>query len=68
MVSEAVATSAPVMLAALPGRSKRIGVFTDCLLAEGRVREFVGRYEAWPVAPLDDTAEAAAEMRRRLGI
>ncbi len=55
MVSEAVATAAPVMLAALPGRSRRNRLFTDVLLAEGRVREFAGRYEAWPVAPLDDT-------------
>jgi mitochondrial fission protein ELM1 len=68
MVSEAVATEAPVMLAALPGRSRRTRLFTETLLAEGRVREFAGRYEVWPVAPLDDTPAAAAEMRRRLGI
>ena len=67
MVSEAAATSAPVMLAALPGRSRRIGVFTDQMIAEGRVKPFLGRYEHWPVAPLDDTAAAAQEMRRRLG-
>jgi mitochondrial fission protein ELM1 len=68
MVSEAVATSAPVMLAALPGRSRRNGLFTEALLAEGRIRPFAGRYEAWPVTPLDDTPLAAAEMCRRLGI
>jgi len=68
MVSEAVATQAPVMLATLPGRSRRNRLFTEAMLAEGRVREFAGRYEAWPVAPLDDTPIAAAEMRRRLGL
>jgi uncharacterized protein len=68
MISEAVATTAPVMLATLPGRSRRINLFTQGLLAEGRVREFAGRFDNWPVAPLDDTAEAAAEMCRRLGI
>jgi hypothetical protein len=68
MVSEAVATSAPVMLAALPGRSRRNGLFTEALLAEGRIRPFAGRYEAWPVTPLDDTPLAAAEMCRWLGI
>ncbi len=68
MVSEAVATEAPVMLAALPGRSRRNRLFTDALLAEGRVREFAGRYEVWPVKALDDTPAAAAEMCRRLGI
>ena len=68
MISEAVATAAPVLLAPLPGRSHRNRLFTEALLAEGRVREFSGKLEIWPVAPLDDTPEAAAEMRRRLGI
>ncbi len=67
MVSEAVATSAPVLLAALPGRSRRIGLFTEGLQADGRVRTFTGRLEMWPTAPLDDTQEAADAMRRRLG-
>jgi len=68
MVSEAVATEAPVLLAALPGRSRRNRLFMEVLLAEGRVRAFAGRYETWPVASLDDTPAAAAEMCRRLGI
>jgi len=68
MVSEAVATAAPVMLAQLPGNSRRIGEFTDSLVKDGRVRWFDGRLQDWKVAPLDDTAEAAAELRRRLGI
>jgi mitochondrial fission protein ELM1 len=68
MVSEAVATRAPVMLAQLPGRSRRQWYFMEALRREGRVRDFTGRLEMWPVEPLDDTPEAAAEMRRRLGI
>jgi mitochondrial fission protein ELM1 len=68
MVSEAVATSAPVLLADLPGRSRRNALFTDGLLRDGRVRRFSGRLEIWPVAPLDDTPAAAAEMCRRLGL
>jgi uncharacterized protein len=68
MVSEAVATAAPVLLAKLPGRSRRNALFTDGLLREGRVREFAGRLEMWPVKPLDDTPEAAAEMCRRVGL
>jgi hypothetical protein len=43
-------------------------LFTEGLLRDGRVREFNGRLELWPVTPLDDTAEAAAEMCRRLGL
>ena len=67
MVSEAVATAAPVMLAQLPGNSRRIGEFAEGLVRDGRVRWFDGRLQDWKVAPLDDTAEAAAELRRRLG-
>lgn len=67
MVSEAVATSAPVMLATLPGESRRIARFTEGLRADGRVRSFAGRLEMWDCAPLDDTQAAADEMRQRLG-
>jgi hypothetical protein len=66
MVSEAVATAAPVLLAALPGSSRRIDAFHRSLLDEGRIRRFAGRCEVWPTAPLNDTPLAAAELRRRL--
>lgn len=68
MISEAVATTRPVMLAPLPGRSRRNSLFVTALEAAGRVRPFAGRIDAWPVTPIDDTAAAAGEMRRRLGI
>ena len=67
MVSEAVATHAPVLLADLPGRSVRIGRFRASLIEAGRVRPFAERLALWPAQPLDDTAEAASEVRRRLG-
>jgi hypothetical protein len=54
------------LLAALPGRSRRIEVFHQALLAEGRIRRFAGRCEVWPTAPLNDTPLAGAELRRRL--
>jgi len=68
MVSEAAATRAPVLLADLPGRSKRIRAFLDGLRQEDRVRPFNGRLEMWPVTPIDDTAAAGAEVARRLGL
>lgn len=68
MISEAVATAAPVMLAPLPGRSRRNRLFVEVLARSGRVRPFTGRFQHWKVEPLNDTAEAAAEMRRRLGL
>ena len=68
MVSEAVATRAAVLLATLPGKSRRIRLFNELLIRDGRVRPFTGRFETWPVEPLDDTPAAGAEVRRRLGI
>ena len=67
MISEAVATSAPVLIAGLPGRSRRIGRFVEGLIEDGRVRRFAGRLESWSVHQLDDTAAAGAELRLRLG-
>ncbi|MBV9750781.1 MAG: mitochondrial fission ELM1 family protein [Acetobacteraceae bacterium] len=68
MVSEACATSAPVLLARLPGRSRRIALFNWLLAQDGRVRDFQGRLEMWPTGPLDDTPEAGAALRRLLGL
>jgi uncharacterized protein len=68
MISEAAATTAPVLVAELPGRSRRQGLFLKTMCDEGRVRMFDGRFCRWPVSPIDDTPEVAATMRRRLGI
>ncbi len=67
MISEAVATRAPVFVQPLPGRSRRQRDFLAGLVCDGRIRPFRGRLEFWAVEPLDDTPMAAAEMRRRLG-
>ena len=67
MMSEAVATAAPVLVAELPGGSRRIGAFLAGLRQEGRVRPFRGRLEQWEVSPLDDTQAAADILRQRLG-
>ena len=68
MISEAAATSAPVLIAALPGKSRRQGLFLDTMRDAGRVRMFDGRFTEWPVSPMNDTPEAGAEVRRRLGL
>ena len=68
MVSEAAATNVPVLFAELPGKSRRIGRFLHGLIGDGRIRRFRGRLETWNVSPIDDTAMAAAEMCRRLGL
>lgn len=66
MISEAAATTAPVMIASLPGSWRRGEIFLKPLLDEDRIRPFQGRFSTWKVAPLNDTQEAADEMRRRL--
>ena len=68
MISEAVATTAPVMLARLPGRSRRKRLFPRCCCARAACACSPAGWRLWPVTPLDDTAEAAAEMCRRLGL
>jgi mitochondrial fission protein ELM1 len=67
MMSEAAATSAPVLVVKLPGRSRRQDLFRDALQADGRIRPFRGRFDRWDARPIDDTPAAAAELRRRLG-
>ena len=68
MISEAAATTAPVLIAELPGQSRRQGLFLKVMRDEGRVRLFEGRFAPWQVTPMNDTPEAAAAMRRRLGL
>lgn len=67
MASEAAATGKPVYTIDLDGGSRRIRAFHDSLRADGVTRPFDGRLEHWSYAPLDDTAAAAAAVRRRLG-
>lgn len=67
MISESVATTAPVMIATLPGSWHRQGLFLKPLMDADRVRPFAGHFATWSVSPLNDTQEAAAEMRHRLG-
>lgn len=68
MISEAAATSVPLMVAALPGRSRRIELFVRTMRQAGRVRWYGGRLEHWQTQSLDDTPAVAHEMRRRLGM
>lgn len=66
MVSEAVATTAPVMILPLPGKSRRIFSFIESLKQENRVRMFKGKLERWAVNALDDTDEIIHQARKRL--
>ncbi|HYC13895.1 MAG TPA: mitochondrial fission ELM1 family protein, partial [Stellaceae bacterium] len=66
MVSEAAATGRPVHVIELAGGSAKFRRFHDALRTAGITRPFTGAIEQWTYPPLDDTARAAAEIRRRL--
>lgn len=66
MVSEAGATGKPIHVFDLEGGSVKFREFHRGLRRDGVTRPFEGRLEHWTYAPLDDTAQVAAEVRRRL--
>lgn len=68
MISEAAATSVPVMIISLPGRSKRISLFIQSMRQENRVKLFHGRLESWNTAPLDDTEDIVFKAKKILGL
>lgn len=68
MISEAVATAVPVQVIPLPGRSRRIESFISSLTEIGRLRRFSPIWSPWEVSPLDDTAIAVEEVRKRLSL
>lgn len=68
MISEAVATSAPVMIIPLPGKSKRISSFVQSMQNLDRVRLFKGKLENWPVQPIDDTPKIVTALQERFNL
>lgn len=66
MVSEAVATGAPVLVFELPRGSARHHLFLDELRGRGLVRPFRGRLEAWAYEPLDTTPLVARALAQGL--
>lgn len=68
MISEAVATSVPVMILPLPGKSKRIFSFIHSMQQENRVKIFKGKLINWSVKPLDDTDEIINKVKIKLNL
>jgi mitochondrial fission protein ELM1 len=66
MVSEAAATGKPVHVVDLEGGSAKFARFHQAMREAGITRPFTGAIERWSYEPPDDTARAAAEIRRRL--
>lgn len=67
MISEACSTGKPVLVARLPGRSKRFEQFYDGLLRRGLIQWFDGRLMQWENTRLDDMDHIARDIRDRLG-
>jgi mitochondrial fission protein ELM1 len=65
MISEAAATGRPVHIIELEGGSDKFARFHRRMREAGIARPFNGTLEEWHYAPPDDTARAAAEIRRR---
>lgn len=66
MASEALATGKPVLVAELPGRSRRIERFFRSLEAEKFIRPFNGRLELWKSEPIFELPDVAEQVRQRL--
>ena len=65
MISEAASTGKPVHIVELEGGSKKFARFHQAMRDAGVTRPFTGTLGAWGYTPPDDTARAAAEIRRR---
>jgi hypothetical protein len=66
MVGEATATGAPVhVFEPSGGGSKKLGNAIDALIARGAARRWEGRLEPFTYAPVDSSAEIAAQILRR---
>jgi uncharacterized protein len=65
MISEAAATGKPVHIVELEGGSAKFARFHEAMREAGITRPFNGTLVDWHYTPLDDTARAAAEIRRR---
>lgn len=66
MLSEALMTAAPLLVADLPATSgPRHRAFHESLYAAGAARPWTGGLDIFARAPLDETARVAAEIRAR---
>jgi hypothetical protein len=68
MISEAAATGKPVHIVDLDGGSAKFDRFHDTMRRAGITRLFTGAIEQWHYDPPDDTARAAAEIKRRIAL
>ena len=68
MVTEAASTGKPVYIAHLPGGSRKFDDFHKAMRDDGITRPLTGDLQQWSYQPVNDTALAADEVRRRWGV
>jgi uncharacterized protein len=68
MVSEAATTGKPIHILPLEGGSPKFTRFHDSMRARGIIRPYAGVIENWSYPPFDETARAAAAVRRLTGL
>lgn len=68
MVTEAASTGKPVHVIELEGGSRKFHDFHRLMREAGVTRRFAGILEHWHYDPPNDTARAAAEVRRRMAL
>jgi uncharacterized protein len=66
MVTEAASTGKPVQVIELAGGSRKFREFHRLMHESGATRPFLGQLERWQYEPINDTALAAHEIRRRM--
>lgn len=68
MISEALAAKKPLLIAKLPGDSKRFEYFIQSLIEDGLARYFTGRFELFATPGEDEMPRVADAVKRRLGL
>jgi mitochondrial fission protein ELM1 len=68
MVTEAASTGKPVHVIELEGGSRKFDNFHRLMREAGVTRPFTGTLESWRYDPPNDTARAAAAVRRLMGL
>jgi hypothetical protein len=66
LLTEAATTGKPVHMIDIPGGNAKFARLYRNLINHGIIRRFTGRIESWSYKPLNETAEVAAEIRRRM--
>ena len=66
MICEAAFTGKPIHIAEVAGGTPKFARFHAALREAGVTRPFTGRLESWSYPPMNETAEVAAEIRRRM--